>query len=149
MRDMQASISGRWSHLSEFKGYAPGVICFTLAVPCFSGLVPVFLFYGIRLFCRLVWTQEKGLGGIYCKAGVWTWVTYIYGQTFPRFFGFFLLSLLYQVLKDCNGLGSSFYHSFPGYPVSGEKHQIREEERPMISGHCVKHSSLQDLGDPT
>lgn len=130
---------------------------FTLAVPHFSGLVPVFLFYGIRVFCGLVWTQKKELGGIYCKAGVWTRATYIYGQPFPRcsvflgFLGFFSPSFpsIPSLKRLCNDLGSSFYHSFPGYPVSGEKHQIREEERFMISGHRMKHSSLQDFGDAT
>lgn len=75
---MQASTSGRWTYLNEFKRYVPGVICFTLAVPYFSGLIPAFLFYGMKVFCRLLGTQKKEVGGIYCEAGAQMWVTYIY-----------------------------------------------------------------------
>lgn len=66
-------------------------------------------------------------------------------------FGFFFPSSpsISSLKRLCNALGSSFSHSFPGYPVPEEKHQIREKEMSVISAHSVKHNSLQDYGDPT
>lgn len=73
-----------------------------------------------------------------------------HSQGFLFWFGFFPSSPSISSLKRlCNASGSSFSHSFPGYPVPEEKHQIREKEMSMISAHSVKHSSLQDFGDPT
>lgn len=145
---MQASTSAKWPLLSKLFEDAPGVMHFTLAVT-FQWISSKFSSYWIRVFCGLTWPRRKYWGaftvGLEAEDESYTFMASYSQGGFPPTLPLSFPSIS-SFKRPRDVLGSPFKHRCLNFLAEKHKKDIR---KPTFSGHCVKHSSLQNFGDAT